>query len=49
MEESILGENGKIDLNKFQPIAYDSANHDYRMLGEKVGNAHKDGKNLCQS
>lgn len=49
VEESILGENGKIDLNKFQPIAYDSANHDYRMLGEKVGNAHKDGKNLCQS
>ena len=45
-DESILNENGKIDLNKFQPIAYDSANHDYRVIGEKVGNAFKDGKML---
>ena len=47
VDESILGENGKIDLNKFQPIAYDSANHDYVKLGEKIGNAFKDGKALC--
>lgn len=47
VDESILGENGEIDLNKFQPIAYDSASHDYVKLGEKVGNAFKDGKELC--
>ena len=46
VDEAILGENGKVDLNKFQPIAYDSANHDYVRLGEKVGNAFKDGKSL---
>ena len=46
IDENILNENGKIDLNKFQPIAYDSANHDYRVIGEKVGNAFKDGKML---
>ncbi len=46
VDESILNENGKIDLDKFQPITYDSANHDYRVIGEKVGNAFKDGKQL---
>ena len=46
IDESILNENGKVDLEKFQPIAYDSANHDYRVIGEKVGNAFKDGKKL---
>ena len=46
IDESILGENGKVDLSKFQPIAYDPVNHDYVMLGEKVGNAFKDGTKL---
>lgn len=46
VDESILNEKGKIDLDKFKPIAYDSVNHDYRVLGEKVGNAFKDGKQL---
>lgn len=44
IDERILGENGKVDLTKFKPISYDSANHDYVTLGEKVGNAYKDGK-----
>lgn len=46
VDESILGEDGKIDLTKFSPIAYDPVHHDYLKLGEKVGNAFKDGKSL---
>ena len=46
VDESILGENGKIDLTKFQPITYDPVHHDYLTLGEKVGNAFKDGIQL---
>lgn len=44
-EESILTE-GKIDLSKFHPITYDPMNHHYISLGEKVGNAFSDGKQL---
>ena len=46
VDESILGEDGKIDLTKFQPITYDPVHHDYLTLGEKIGNAFKDGKQL---
>ena len=44
-EERILTE-GKIDLNKFRPITYDSFGHGYYTLGEKVGNAFSDGNKL---
>lgn len=46
IDESILNEKGKVDLSKFKPIAYDPVNHDYVVLGEKVGNAFKDGTQL---
>lgn len=45
-EERILGEDGRIDLSKFTPICYDPVRHDYVTLGQKVGNAFKDGKNI---
>ena len=45
-DESILGENGKVDVSKLQPITYDPVNHDYLVLGEKVGNAFHDGTAL---
>lgn len=45
VDENILT-NGKIDLSKFKPIAYDTDNHAYYSLGEKVGNAFKDGFKL---
>ena len=44
-DESILTE-GKIDIKKLRPIAYDPVNHDYVGLGEKVGNAFQDGMRL---
>ncbi len=42
-DESVLGENGKVDPKKLQPITYDPMNHEYLVLGEKVGNAFRDG------
>ena len=42
-EESVLGENGKVDVHKLQPITYDPINHHYLVLGEKVGQAFHDG------
>ena len=41
-DESILTE-GKIDPMKLRPITYDGMNHEYYVLGKKVGNAFKDG------
>ena len=45
-DERILGENGKIDPAKLQPITFDPVNNAYLRLGEKVGNAFKDGVKL---
>lgn len=45
-DESILGEDGEIDLDKFHPITYDTVHHGYYELGNRVGNAFKDGMQL---
>ena len=45
-DESVLDENGKVDVSKLQPITYDSMNHHYLALGEKVGQAFHDGMAL---
>lgn len=44
-DESILTD-GNIDPSKLRPITYDGMNHAYYALGEKVGNAFKDGAAL---
>ena len=41
-DESIVVD-GKIDVQKLAPITFDSSNHAYIKLGDKVGNAFKDG------
>lgn len=46
IDERVLDNDGKISLAKLNPITYDSANHTYLKLGEKVGNAFKDGAKL---
>ena len=45
-DESVLGENGKVDVAKLRPITYDPMNHHYLVLGEKVGQAFHDGMAL---
>ena len=46
VDESVLGENGKVDVAKLQPITYDPMNHHYLTLGKTVGHAFQDGKAL---
>ena len=43
-DESILDEQGNIDLEKLQPVIFDSAKNQYRVVGEKVGDAWSSGK-----
>jgi flavin reductase (DIM6/NTAB) family NADH-FMN oxidoreductase RutF len=45
-DDSILDENGKIDIKRLDPIIYDSVTHAYRCIGEKVGQAFSDGKKI---
>ena len=45
-DEKILDSQGKIDPAKLDPIVFDPVNSAYLRLGEKVGNAFKDGMNL---
>lgn len=45
-DESVLDADGKLDIGKAGFIAYNSAAHDYRVLGQKVGNAFSDGKKI---
>lgn len=42
-DESVLGENGKVDAAKLRPITFDPMNHRYLVLGEKAGQAFLDG------
>ena len=42
-DESVLGEDGKVDVSRLQPITYDPVNHRYLVLGEAVGRAFRDG------
>ena len=43
VSEEFLDEKGKVDVKKMRPITYDPINHEYLVLGEKAGNAFKDG------
>ena len=45
-EESILSGDGQIDIMKLQPITFDPVHNGYHVIGEKVGNAFSDGKEL---
>lgn len=46
VDERVLGSDGEISLEKFSPITYDTVHYGYYRLGEKVGNAFKDGEKL---
>lgn len=47
-DRGILDEQGRVDLTKFRPITYDPVNHTYRVIGEAVGKAFSDGKQLME-
>lgn len=46
-DDSILTD-GKVDLDKLQPIVFDAAAMTYRALGDVVGNAWGAGKKFCE-
>lgn len=46
VDERVLGADGEISLELFQPITFDRVHRGYYKLGEKVGNAFKDGEAL---
>lgn len=45
-DESVLDAQGKIDPDKLEPITFDPIHNTYHKLGEKVGNAFRDGAAL---
>lgn len=45
-DESVLGENGKVDPKKLCPITFDPMNHTYLALGEQIGRAFQAGMEL---
>lgn len=45
-DESVLDEQGKVDLSRLRPISYDSVSHSYRILDNIVGKAFKDGAKI---
>ncbi len=45
-DEKILDSDGKIDFKKLDAIVFDPTSASYIRLGEKVGNAFKDGAKL---
>ncbi len=42
-DEGILDEKGHISVEKLRPISFDPVAHVYRVLGEQVGHAFRDG------
>lgn len=45
-DESVLTPDGKVDVDKLAPIAFDPIGSAYHRLGAKVGNAFADGLKL---
>lgn len=46
VDESVIGEDGKVDVEKAAPVIFDPFNNEYRKIGAKAGNAFSDGKEL---
>lgn len=47
-DEKILDENGNIAPEKLRPLTFDPVSNTYRKLGEKAGDAFRDGLKLRQ-
>ncbi len=45
-DESILDENGTVDMKKFKSISFEPVHNTYHVLGDVVGNAFSDGMKL---
>ncbi len=45
-DESVLGEDGEISVEKLRAITYDPVHHGYYQLGARTGSAFQDGAQL---
>lgn len=45
-DESVLSEDGKIDISRLRPISFDPVSNAYHVIGEKVGDAFRAGMAL---
>ena len=43
IDERVFGDTGKVDLNKFQPLAFDWMSKAYHSIGGKMGDAYLEG------
>ena len=48
VDESLVEESGKLDVESLDPLIYVTSVSEYRSLGKVVGKAYKDGKKLIQ-
>ena len=46
VDESVMGENGKVDASKLRAISYDPCTNTYVEMGKVVGKAFSDGAKL---
>ncbi|MBR1376416.1 MAG: flavin reductase [Bacilli bacterium] len=46
VDEDILDDNDNVDPSRLRALVYDPFNHGYYVVGEKVGNAFKEGSSL---
>ena len=46
IDENVLAANGKVDVDKLEPISFDPVNHVYRRIGAVAGEAFKAGLSL---
>lgn len=45
-DDAVLDADGKIDVEKLRPIAFEPVHNGYHVLGQRVGNAFRDGLTL---
>lgn len=46
VDEKILDEKGAVSLDKFSPLVFDWMSKNYHKIGDKAGNAFRDGLNI---
>ena len=45
-DESVLGEDGRVDVLRLQPVVYEPFGRGYFALGERIGTGYSSGKNI---
>lgn len=46
VDETVLSEDGRIDVSLLRPLIYDPCRRDYLAVGEKIGKAYSEGRKI---